>query len=163
VCPCHRTRRHHSYGIVIAIAVGRRRHANRFAGSGPRNAQPSSAVSSLYPALSSPYMALSLSSTSASTYMPTSLLPWLGLLVQALPNMKTLRWPLSFCHHLIPGVLSISSVVDTHPCVALPDVIRTMDAHSLLLLVTHCPQWLLRVASSLPAVPVREVLMLLWC
>ncbi len=37
---------------------------------------------------------LSSSSTSASTYMPTSLLPWPSLLVWALPNMKTM--PVAF-------------------------------------------------------------------
>jgi hypothetical protein len=85
---------HHSYGIVITIAVGRRGFANHFAGSGPGNARPLGAASSLYPALSSPYMAKSLSSTSTGTYMPTSLLPWPGLLVRALPNMKTM--PVAF-------------------------------------------------------------------
>jgi hypothetical protein len=43
---------------------------------------------------------LALSSMSAGTYMPTYLLPWPGLLVRALPNMKTMpvafvRLPLS--------------------------------------------------------------------
>ncbi len=37
---------------------------------------------------------LSSSSLSASTYMPTSLLPWPGLLVRTLPNMKTM--PVAF-------------------------------------------------------------------
>jgi hypothetical protein len=58
VCPCHRTRCHHSYGIIIAIAVGWRGCANRFAGSGPGIARPSGTASSLYPASSLPYMGM---------------------------------------------------------------------------------------------------------
>ena len=142
MCPCHRTRRHHSYGIVIAIAIGWRGCANRFAGSGPGNARPLGAASSLYLASSSPYMVLSSSSTSAGTCMPTSLLPWPGLLVRALPNMKTMPVAFVFRHHLVPGIISISSVVNARPCVARPDVIRAMDAPSLLLLAAHCLQWL---------------------
>jgi hypothetical protein len=45
------------------------------------------------------------------------------------------------------------------PCVALPDLIRAMVTPSLLLLDAHCPQWLSSMASSLPAAPIREVLM----
>jgi hypothetical protein len=84
-------RRHHSYDIIITIAVGWHVCANCVAGSGPGNARPPGAASSLYLVASSlPCMALSSSSTSAGTYIPTSLLPWLGLLVPALPNMKTM-------------------------------------------------------------------------
>ncbi len=142
MCPCHRTRHHHSYGIVVAIAVGRHGCANCFAGLGHWNAWPLGAASSLYPALSSPYMALSSSSMSACTYMPTSLLPWSGLLVRALPNMKTMPVACVIRHRLVPGVISISSVVDARPCVALPDVIRAMDTPLLLLLAANCLQWL---------------------
>jgi hypothetical protein len=79
------------------------------------------------------------------------------------PTRSLCWWPSSFRHHLVPGIMSISSVVDTRPCVTLPDVIRAMDAPSLLLLAAHCPQWLLHVASLFPAAPVREVLVPLWC
>jgi hypothetical protein len=140
--PLPRIRRHYSHGTVAVIAVGRRRHANRFAGLGPGNTQPLGMALSPYPASSLPYMALSLSSTSASTYMPTSLLPWLVMLDWALSNMKTM--PVAFC--LLPlsctWCVSISSVVDACPCVALPDIIRATDAPSLSFLATHCPQWL---------------------
>ncbi len=73
---------------------------------GPGNAGPLGVVSSLYPASSSPYMVLSLSSTLARTYMPTSLLPWLGLLVQALTNMKTIlvAFVLPPCQMLLSGI-----------------------------------------------------------
>ncbi len=46
--PLSPLRHHHSYGIVIAIAVGWRGCANCIAGSGPGNARPSGMASSLY-------------------------------------------------------------------------------------------------------------------
>ncbi len=49
---------------------------------------------------------------------------------------------MSFRHRLVPGVVSVSSVVDARPCVALPDIIRAMDAPLLPLLAANCPQWL---------------------
>jgi hypothetical protein len=138
--PC--TRHHHSHGIVVLIAIGRRGCANRFASLGPGNTQPLGVALSPYPASSSPYMALSSSSTSAGTYMPTSLLPWPGVLDQALSKMKTM--PVAFC---LPPLsctwrVSVSSVVDARPCVALPYVIRATDVPSLSFLAAHCLQWL---------------------
>jgi hypothetical protein len=91
----HRTRHHHSYGNIIAIAVGRCGCANRFAGSGPGNARPLGTASSLYPASSLPYIALCCPRhLRQPAHMPTSLLPWPSLLVWALPNMKTM--PVAF-------------------------------------------------------------------
>jgi hypothetical protein len=56
--------------------------------------------------------------------------------------MKTMPVAFIICQHLVPGAVSISSVVNACPCVALPDIIRAIDTPSLSLLATHCPQWL---------------------